>query len=161
MSEAAAYLRQLDDAWEHQWESLKMALHGLDADEAAWQAPAYRDEPAEDGWPLPGSAQWHIAHLTHCKLHYAAVIRGRAAEAPSPEPRKPVAGFDEELEALARAHAEEREAFAGVRDEDLDIVAGGKMPLREFLSMAVRHDTWHAGQLVVARRLQRKAADSA
>lgn len=161
MGEAAGYLKQLDDAWAHRWESLQDVLRELGEDEATWQGAAWRSEPVEAGWPLPGSIRWQIAHIAHCKRHYADVVRGRAQPAPEPPPRVAPADLAGELAALAAAHAIEREAFAGVRDDELDVLAGGRMALGEFLAMAVRHDIWHAGQIAVVRRLWRQRTNAA
>jgi hypothetical protein len=155
MGEAAGYLQQLDDAWAHRWESLREVLKDLGEDEAAWQPAAWRGEPVEDGWPLPGSVLWQIAHIAHCKRHYADIVRGREKPAAPVAPRIPADDLAGELAALAAAHAAERAAFASVRDDELGVLAGGQLVLREFLAMAVRHDSWHAAQIAVARRLWR------
>ena len=39
--------------------------------------------------------------------------------------------------------------------DDLALRANENMPLDEFLAMTIRHDTWHAGQIAVVRRLYR------
>ena len=38
---------------------------------------------------------------------------------------------------------------------DLATVVERGMPLSEYLAMAIRHDTWHAGQMALVRRLYR------
>ena len=57
------YLRQLDDAWEHKWESLRAVLDGVSEEEAAWQPPCYAAEEREEGWPPPGTIRWQVAHI--------------------------------------------------------------------------------------------------
>lgn len=159
MPELAAYLHQLDQAWAHAYESVTSALDGVTDDEAFWQAPCYVGEAREEGWPEPGTIAWQVAHLAHCKRHYAAHCRrAGAGERPPVTPWEPRASFAGLRAALAAAHAEQREAIAGLGDEGLDLTAGNGMPFREFLAMCVRHDTWHAAQIAVGRRLWRTRA---
>ena len=155
MDAVRAMVEALDDAWSHRWESLQGALADLGDAEADHQPAAWRDEPREEGWPLPGTVRWQIAHVAHCKRHYADIAKGLGEPAPEPRERVALATLADELQALAAAHAEEREAFAGLRDADLDVEAGGNMPMREFLAMAIRHDSWHASQIVLLRRMAR------
>jgi hypothetical protein len=151
-----AFLTQLDHAWDHKFESVQAVLADVAEEEAAWQAPCYADEPPEEGWPLPGTVHWQVAHLAHCKRHYAEfVLRRREPDRPPVVPRPPNRTFAEELTELAAAHTALREAIAACTDDELDVVVGNGMPLREFLAMSTRHDTWHAGQIAVARRLYR------
>ncbi|MGE0192793.1 MAG: DinB family protein [Planctomycetota bacterium] len=154
-------LEALDDAWSHPFESLQAALADLGEAEAEFQPAAWSAEPREEGWPAPGTVRWQIAHLAHCKRHYADIVKGLDAPAPAPRPRVALPTLAEELDALAAAHGEEREAFAGLRPADLELVAGGNMPMREFLAMATRHDSWHASQIVLLRRLFRAEGASA
>jgi len=156
MSAVEAFLQMLDDAWSDDWESVGSSLREVTEAEAEWQHPAYRDCAREPDWPPPGSVRWQVAHLASCKSYYARVIEGRKAgtEARFP-PRVPLPSLALELEALDAAHAEERRAFASVRDEDLGAEVAERMTLSAFLALAVRHDSWHAGQIAVARRLFR------
>ncbi len=149
-------LQAFDNAWAHKWESLASVLEGVAEAEARWQADAYAAEAPEAGWPPPGTIAWQVAHVAHCKRHYTDVVRARAdSEAPAVEPRVPLSSLAEERAALEAAHAAQREAIASVQDVDLPAVACGKMPLGEFLAMATRHDTWHAAQIAVVRRIYR------
>ncbi|MDJ0972990.1 MAG: DinB family protein [Planctomycetota bacterium] len=158
MSAVDEHLQAFDHAWAHDFESIRSALDGVTDDEAYWQADAYADEDVEDGWPAPGTIAWQVAHLAHCKRHYAEFVRTRAAAEPPPvEPRTPLATFAEERAALDAAHAAQRAAIAAVDDADLTRVACGHVALGAFLAMATRHDAWHAGQIAVARRLYRVA----
>lgn len=157
MTAVAAYLQQLDQAWSHKWESLRGVLDGVTEEEAAWQAPCYASEPPEEGWPLPGTIRWQVAHLAHCKRYYAACVRARGAPGRPPDPvRAPTASFAEDLRALEAAHADQRAAIAECGDTDLDTKVNGAAPLSEFLASTIRHDTWHGGQIAVARRLWRR-----
>lgn len=156
MSEIDAYLNQLDEAWSHPFESMSSALDGVTDDEAFWQAPCYADEEREEGWPPPGTIAWQIAHVAHCKRHYTDYFR-RAGETERPpvEPWTPVETLAELRAALVAAHTEQRAAIASLGDAGLDLTAGNDMPFREFLAMCIRHDSWHASQIAVARRLYR------
>ncbi|MGH7162891.1 MAG: DinB family protein [Planctomycetota bacterium] len=156
MSAIEAFLRQLDDAWGHAWESLESVLAGVGEEEAAWQAPCYRAEPREDGWPAPGTIRWQVAHLAHCKMHYTAILRERKrGESPPAPPWPPSPSWADDLRALEGAHAEQRDAVRAIPDGDLGMTVGAKMPLAAFLAMIARHDSWHGGQLALARRLYR------
>ena len=56
---------------------------------------------------------------------------------------------------LDAAHNDQRAAIANLEDADLQKVVGNGMRMDEFLAMVIRHDTWHAGQTALARRLWR------
>ena len=156
MNAVAVYLRQLDDAWAHRWESLTAVLEGVTEKEADWQAPAYAAEDREEGWPAPGTVRWQVAHIAHCKRYYTKFIRAPGvSERPPAEPRTPLATFAAEVGALEEAHAAQRTALAALRDADLEEPVGNGMPMAEFLAMAIRHDAWHGAQIAVARRLYR------
>lgn len=151
-----AFLRQMDDSWQHEWESLLPTLQGVTEEEAAWQAPCYRDETAASETPRAGTIHWHIAHLANCKHHYAACLRHRGKEGPTPvEPHEPKASFAESLEQLKQIQRAQREVIAALADEDLDSTVENGMSVAEYLTSTIRHDTWHAAQIVVARRLWR------
>ena len=150
MNPIEVVLLQFDGAWSHDWESLRSALEGLSEEEANWQAPCYRSETAAGGWPLPGSVRWQVAHVAHYKREYAARL-GSDPEAGSPDlPHRPSMSFAEDLAELHAAHAAQRTAI-----ERLD--PGALTPaVAEFLSNTIRHDSWHAGQIAIARRLYRE-----
>ncbi len=150
-------LLAFDHAWEHKWESLQGALRGLGPEEAAWQAPAYAPAEREPGWPLPGSIAWQVAHVAHCKRHYTEMILERARPgAPPALPRPSHQGFEEEVEGLRAAHAAQRAAIAALSDADLETHVDNGTSLAEFVTTCTRHDTWHAAQIAVARRLYRE-----
>ena len=69
--------------------------------------------------------------------------------------RVPPADFETEVKALRAAHTAQREALAALTAADLEMQAGNQMPMPEFLAMMIRHDSWHAAQAAVARRLWR------
>ena len=156
MKAVDAFLRQLDDAWSHKWESLNAVLEGVTDAEAEWQAPCYAAEEREDGWPAPGTVRWQVAHVAHCKRYYTKFIRAPGVtERPEADPRVLPRDFAAEMAALRETHAAQRGALAALSDADLGKPVGNGMGMAEFLAMAIRHDTWHAAQIAVARRLYR------
>ena len=158
MSDLQVFLRLFDDATSHRWESLESALDGVGETEAFWQAPAYAGEAPEEGWPVPGTLAWQVAHVLHSKRHYTdCILAVGASESPAARPWTPAGTFAALRRLLAEVHAEQRAALAALSDGDLDRLAGNRMPMREFLGMCIRHDTWHAAQIAVARRLYRVA----
>jgi hypothetical protein len=157
MNATDAFLRQLDDTWSHRWESLCSALDGVTEEEAAWQAPSYADEEREDGWPAPGTIAWQAAHVAHCKRYYTELVaqRGDAPGRPPLPERSACTSFAAIRAELESAHAAQRAGIAALSEADYGLRCGNGMPLSEFLAMAIRHDAWHAAQIVVVRRLFR------
>ncbi len=156
MREMHAFLHQFDATWSHEWESLHAVLDGVNDAEAAYQAPCYAGETTEDGWPAPGTIAWQVAHLTHCKRDYTAILRSASTDAVLDAlPWVPVAEFAALRKQLRGAHEDERLAMSAITDAQLDDIAGDEMTMREFLAMIIRHDAWHAAQIAVARRLFR------
>ncbi len=156
MTGVEAFLRQLDDAWEHKWESLSTVLAAVAEKEAEWQAPCYESEEQEKGWSPPGTIRWQVAHIAHCKRHYTDFIKAPGSSERPPVPtRKPTESFDEDRKELRSAHAGERDAIASLSESHLELPVGNGMRLDIFLAMAIRHDTWHAAQIAVVRRLWR------
>jgi uncharacterized damage-inducible protein DinB len=108
----------------------------------------------EAGWPVPGTIAWQVAHVSHCKRYYTEIIRHRGqSERPPVPPFEASPDFAAARDALQSAHASQRAALAALADEDLALRASNDMSLPEFLRMMIRHDTWHAAQIAVARRL--------
>jgi len=149
MNAIDTFLLALDNAWTHDWESLMPVLKGVTEEEAAWQAPCYRHEPRIPGAPPPGSIRWQVVHVAECKASYTLRLCGDR-EAPSPDvPPLATTSFTQDLAALREAHRAEREEIAAISDAELT------PKLAEFLAGIIRHDTWHGGQIAVARRLWR------
>jgi len=143
------FLLALDHAWSHEWESLLPVLKGVTEEEAAWQAPCYRNEPRTPGAPPPGTIRWQIVHLAECKMSYTLRLKGDR-EARSPDvPPLGTKTLAEDLAALRAAHQAEREAIAAISDGELT------PKLAEFLAGILRHTTWHGGQIAVVRRIYR------
>lgn len=156
MTAIAAYLGMFDDAWEHKWESLSVVLKGVSEEEAAWQASCYQKEVDGKEWPLPGSIAGQVAHLAWCKAEYTGQIRSRGGgKEPAQPERLPCASFAEEMRRFEEVHRAQRGAIAELTDADLELKTASGQPLVEYLSMIIRHDIWHAGQIAVARRLYR------
>lgn len=156
MDSIASFLFQLDQAMAHRWESMSGALEGVSEEEGSWQAPCYATEPPEEGWPLPGTIRWQVAHVAHCERYYTTLVRTRGAtSAPAHPVHRATSSLAEDRAELSSAHVELRAAISACRDSELAVVVGTKMPLGEFVAMAIRHVTWHAGQIALARRLFR------
>jgi hypothetical protein len=100
-----------------------------------------------------------VAHIAHCKRHYAEVLtqRDRSGRPPAP-PRPPDLDWASERAELEAAHAAQRAAIAALTDADLEARVGDAMSVVEFVAMVTRHDAWHASQIAVARRLYRTRA---
>ena len=65
------------------------------------------------------------------------------------------------LASMQRAHAELRAEVAGLSERDLGRECARGMDVEEFLRMVIRHDSWHAGQIMVIRRLHRERSRGA
>ncbi len=158
MDTIAFLLRAFDDAWHHDDESLRAVLRGVTSEEASWQHPAYARERPIPGLPTPGTILWHLAHLDQSARHYAAILERRPLE---DEPRTPppdASSLAELSTGLARAQAVLRARIAGLSKPDLDKACARGMDVGEFVRMILRHETWHAGQIAVVRRLYRVAS---
>lgn len=149
-------LQAFDDARDHAYESWRPLLEGVRDDEACWQPPMYAGEPAEAGWPPPGTIAWQVAHLAHCKRYYAKALATRAAaEMPEADARVPLPDFAAELQALDAAHDRQRAAMRDLSDEDLPTPLCGGRSVADFVLSTTRHDIWHGGQIAVLRRAYR------
>jgi len=147
MTVVESILVHLDNAWNHDWDSLQTVLAGLTDAEASWQAPSYAEEGAE-----AGTIRWQIAHIADCKRAYTARIQGDIAARTPDVPVPASADLAGDLEELRNAHEAQREAIAGMTDDQMTPVAV------DFLANTIRHDIWHAGQIAIARRLWRTRA---
>lgn len=154
-------LNAFDDAWSHRLESLTVALRGVAEAEAAHQDASYSRDQGWPGMPPPGTILWQVAHLEHSARHYRSLLLNRPVatqpQTPAPEPGD-LKGL---LAALTKSRNEFRSSIAALDDANLDELCFEDMTVEEFLRMAIRHETWHASQIVIARRLYRAHANSA
>jgi uncharacterized damage-inducible protein DinB len=154
MTRKEEILAAYDDAWSYKWESLTAALKDVTEEEAAYQHPIYSDVEREDGHPPSGSIMWHVVHLAHCYRHYVSTIERRpgSSEAfPPPEANS----LTEAIANLIRCRAELRSAIASVDEAELDGEVSNYKTVAQLARMTVRHDAWHASQIVIAKRLYR------
>ena len=108
------------------------------------------------GMPAPGTILWQIAHLAHSGQHYAEILRRRPLLDEPPTPPPAASTLSDLLASMQRAHTELRAEIAGLSESDLSQECARNMAVEEFLRMVIRHDSWHAGQIAVIRRLYRK-----
>lgn len=106
----------------------------------------------EPGWPANGSILWHIAHLIHCQERYARVIRQWGTPVESRTADFEPLNLEPLLKRLEVAHADLLMCIEGVNDDALETTTSS-MTLQEFILMSTRHDTWHAAQIAMVRRL--------
>jgi len=144
-----------DGAGRAEEESLALALRDLTPAQAEWQPSTYAHQPEIPGLPPAGTILWHVVHLAHCARHYAEILRRRpvAHEPPTPPP-----AFDDLRTLLAELETSRlalRQQIAGLREADLGEPCARRMTVYQFILMAIRHDSWHAGQIMALRRLGR------
>jgi uncharacterized damage-inducible protein DinB len=156
MSEIVHLLQAFDDTWSHECESMRSVLQNVTAEEAWWQHPVYAAEMVVEGLPKPGTICWHVAHLEHCARHYTDILRNRPVMQEPSTPPPGIADLNELIHRLEGARRLMRQEIQRLDDVDLDAACVRGMSVAEFLRMAIRHETWHAGQLVVIRRLYRQ-----
>ena len=155
MSSLDQLLQMFDDAWSHKDESLKAVLNDVTPEEALWQHPAYSARDQVPGMPAAGTILWHVAHLEHSARHYREILRHRPfADEPMTPPPK-LSTLPELVAMLQSARADLREEITKLTEAGLSQSCARGMTVAEFVRMVIRHDTWHAGQMVVTRRLFR------
>jgi DinB superfamily len=148
-------LRAFDDAWSHRLESLTAALRGVTDSEAVWQHPCYGAVEGWPGMPPPGTILWQIAHLEHSARHYNFLLLNRSVSIQPQTPPPEATNLEALLHALDASRTAFRRSIAALSDACLDEPCFDAMNVEEFLSMAIQHETVHAGQMVIARRLYR------
>jgi hypothetical protein len=154
MTRKEEILAAYDDAWSYKWESLDYALNGVAEEEAAFQHPVYSDAERERGHPPSGSILWHLVHLAQCYLYYASAIERRPSEPEEIPP--PEADFlVEAISNLKRCRAKLRAAITSVPEQELDDEVFNYKTVAQLARMTVRHDAWHASQIVIVKRLYR------
>lgn len=155
MSEATVLLKAFDDNWSHRWESLRPLLVEVTDDEASWQHQAYTGERDPMGLAEPGTIRWHVGHLEQNARRYVHVLRSRPVAKNPDVPAPTLSNIRDIVERFERVRSELRAEIAQVEDADLDDLCRGEMTVGEFVRMVIRHEIWHAGQIVVIRRLYR------
>lgn len=157
MSEIAQLLAVCDENFGATWDSVLSALKGVSANEAAFQHPCYAMVPADANMPPAGSILWQMAHLSVCKQMYARILQeSLGLQVPEPvEPKRHTAAIL--LHELRIAHSRLRSTIAALRDEDLSRLlpesTGYPGRVDAFIRTINRHDSWHGGQIALARRL--------
>ena len=106
-----------------------------------------------EGLPVPGTIRWHVAHLEHCARHYIEILRTRPLAHEPATPSPGIADLAELINRLERARRLLREEIQRLTEMDLDTPCARGMDVGEFVRMTIRHETWHAGQIAVVRRL--------
>lgn len=156
MSRTSVLAQGFHDAWSHKWESFTPVIEGLTQAEAEWQHPSYADVAPDVGWPVNGTILWHIVHLIHCQERYSRVIRqwGKSVEARTADFE--TLKLEPLLERLESAHRDLLSCIESVQDAALLTETSG-MTLQEFVLMCTRHDSWHAAQIAMVRRLYKHA----
>ncbi|MCB0712098.1 MAG: DinB family protein [Ignavibacteriae bacterium] len=148
-------LQLFDDSWAHNYESIHSALDDLTEDEAQWQHSSYAGIETEQNLPLPGSILWHIAHIEYYAKVYASILRNRPVSEYPDLPPSTASTLPELRSAMNVALQELRDAIAALHDEDLESNCIAEASVAEFLGLVMRHQTWHSGEIAVARRLYR------
>lgn len=148
-------LRLLDQAYDRKaWHgpTLRGALRGISAQDAAWRAARRRHNV------------WELA--VHCAYWKYSVLRRLDDGARGSFPlqgsnwfKRPEelteAAWRRDLKLLATVHRKLRAAVEGLSEEALDQVpAGSKTPLAELISGVAAHDLYHAGQVQLLKRLR-------
>jgi hypothetical protein len=149
-----------DDTWSHKCESLRSVLQGITSKESSLQDPAYASEPRIAGLPEPGTICWQLAHLEHCARHYTQILRDRPVAHEPLTPPPGTANLPELIRRLEEARGLLREEIERLREVELDAPCVRGMSVAEFVRIAIRHEAWHAGQLVIVRRLYRQRSSN-
>ena len=147
-------LAAFDDALNHAWESIEYALSGLTDEEAAYQHKAYGDHPPEADGPLPGTALWHLVHLQGCYDYYTNGILSRP-NAPVESSSTPATMLSDAIGNMKLSRLRPRTTIESLSEPQLDEALGSGRAVIELVRASIRHDAWHAGQIMVARRLWR------
>jgi uncharacterized damage-inducible protein DinB len=154
MTRKSELLAAFDAAWDANWESLSAALKDVTEEEALFQHPVYSDAKKRTGFPANGSILWHVVHLAECYRLYVRMIEQRPHEPEDAEAPK-ISTLQEGIAYLKDERAALRHAIDALDDTQLDEMLYYGKPILSLCRGTVRHDAWHGGQIVVARRLYR------
>ena len=159
MSQATILLNAFDENWSHRWESLRPLLIDVADDEASWQHQAYIDEEDPMGLSEPGTIRWHVGHLEQNARRYTHILRSRPVAKNPDVPAPVLTNIRDMVDRFERVRNELRAEIAQIEDADLNAPCRGEMTIGEFVRMVIRHETWHAGQIVIIRRLYRTSTE--
>jgi uncharacterized damage-inducible protein DinB len=145
----AAILRYLQDTagrrnWAHT--GLALAIRNLSIDEARWTPPV-------------GHSVWEqINHVRYWKRYILLRIQGvrtRARQAWPAAGRTP-ADLRKATADLAALHRALRTAVLALDPDDFQAPRGARYPLVQLLLGAAAHESYHAGQIFLTRKLYRR-----
>lgn len=156
LTEKQTLLAAFDDARSHKWESFDLVTKDLTEEEVQYQHAAYAMERQEDGWPKPGTVLWHLVHMEYWYRYYIDCLERptEGSELPPPNSGTTLATAMEKLDATRKTL---RDRISDIPDEGLDFMLRGHIRTGEFIRMIIRHDTYHAAQIAVARRLYKSS----
>jgi uncharacterized damage-inducible protein DinB len=154
MTRKEELLAAYDDVWSHRWESMGKLFDGISDEEANFQHESYRDAERYPDDPEPGTVLWYIHHLAHCYRHYIEVIKLRPERVEPPEAPK-IVPVQEMLVVMKEYRDKLRSTVADLPEDTLDETVYNGDTVAAFVRMVTRHDSWHSGQIAVARRLYR------
>lgn len=148
-------LHQKDHTWaQEEWFiPLAGALEGVGAAEAAWQPPG----AGNTIWQTVNHCNYYNERLL-CKLTGRLFNRVENNVATFGEPGNPedAEGWAASLAHTRRVNEELRGVLAELTDEDLEQGRGSYGPgvLAQDLPLWVMHDAYHAGQILLIRKMQ-------
>ena len=148
-------LNQVDSMWTHKWESFKVTFEDITSQEANYQMEAYKDEPHEAEWPLPGTIFWHVSHLAFLHNKWVEQIKNRHRQSEAEAMiRKPADTFEDELKYLICVYDDFRATIALLSgDELLERVPPEGYFLYETINNNIRHLIWHIAQIKMIRQI--------
>lgn len=149
-----ALVQALNDAWTHKYESLEPLLENLTEEMASYQHAVYADSPREEPWPAHGSIKWHLAHMAYWSEYYLAQLQQWGEPRQTTPPEFESHALPYLLDRMRNAHQAVVEHVQSLSDDQLDSLTGSTT-LQTYILMCARHDTWHASQIAVAKRLYR------
>lgn len=135
-------------AWNWAHKSMRGAVKNLPVPEALWQPSRHSHSVWEQ-----------INHVAHWKAYVAERISGKHPRAQQawPAARRTAEDLRRSISHLTRLHAQLRKAVLAIDPEDFDRSRTGKYSLVQLLLGAAAHESYHAGQILLTRKLYRDA----
>jgi uncharacterized damage-inducible protein DinB len=96
--------------------------------------------------------------VEHCARHYNCLLVKRPVSTQPQTAAAEATDLKSLQAALSKSRSDFRRSIAALDDAHLDEPCFDGMNVEEFVLMAIRHEAWHAGQIVIARRLYRARA---